>query len=232
MASNGLVMSEAWSFAWQEHNSRVHVMSCHIRTLPPTPPPPPHLTDSCWQPPCFIKCWHSECHDTYLRSPLSSPAPECQGWFWGRLMSDIWLTVFIEREREAKDKNVEVQCGGWGWDELEEGRMSASSPPGGFHLQQQDLEAQLMPEVYLSQSHWCTYCLKGCAPQVLLKFMASDVFVGVTAPSPFYLAGAKCNELKSFDLFFHSLAIIHAFSLRRCNYLLILICSGVYVTIY
>lgn len=27
--------------------------------------------------------------------------------------------------------------------------MSASSPPGGFHLQQQDLEAQLMPEVYL-----------------------------------------------------------------------------------
>lgn len=101
MTSNGLVMSQAWSLAWQEHYSRVHVMSCHIRTLSPVLFCPPtsstsDLTDSRWQPPCFTKCWHSECHDTYLHSPLSCPTSECQGRLSGRLTSDIWLTVFNE----------------------------------------------------------------------------------------------------------------------------------------
>ena len=140
-ASNGLVMSEAWSLAWQELYSRVDVMSCHIRTLspvltPPTPPPPSSdLTDSRWQPPCFTKCWHSECHDTYLCSPLSCPTPDCQGRFWGRLMSAIWRTV-SNRLRGKGQKGWRWRCL-WERCEIEEDGMSSPSPPGGFHLQQQ-----------------------------------------------------------------------------------------------
>lgn len=66
MASNGLVISQVWSLAWQEHYSRVHVMSCHIRTLSPIPPTS-DLVDSRWQPPCFTECWHSECHQHLSR---------------------------------------------------------------------------------------------------------------------------------------------------------------------
>lgn len=90
--------------AWPDKSTTVGCMSCpatsgHCHPFYSAPLPTSStsdLTDSRWQPPCFTKCWHSECHDTYLHSPLSCPTSECQGRLSGRLTSDIWLTVFNE----------------------------------------------------------------------------------------------------------------------------------------
>lgn len=105
--------------------------------------------------------------NAYLHSPLSCPTLECHGRFWGRLTSDICLTVWEARDKWWKNRARE-KIG----QRTEE--TSSRSPPGGFHLQQQRLQAQLGPELCLPlalQSVHCDASMKGCAHQVLVKFM-------------------------------------------------------------
>lgn len=115
MADNGLVRAEAWSFFWQEHYSRVHVMSCHIRTLSPIPhlrPPWSPLTAT-----MFHKCWHSGCRRhlsplafVLFHSAMSRPVLGC-------LMSHVWRTV-------TNGEGGKGQGAGWGtyrwrlWEEV------------------------------------------------------------------------------------------------------------------
>lgn len=83
--------------------------------------------------------------DTYLLSPLSCPTLECHGRFWGRLTSDICLTVFSGVR--GKGQIVEVQAERE--NRIEEEETSSFSPPAGFHLQQQRLQAQIRPDLCL-----------------------------------------------------------------------------------
>lgn len=114
MASNGLVMSGAWSSGWHEYYSRVHVMSCHIRTLSPISLPQTSLiaTDSHHVLPSVDTV---NAADTYLHSPLSCPALEWQGrvWSWkGALTSDLWLTAFNGVGRQTRETGT-GQTGEW-----------------------------------------------------------------------------------------------------------------------
>lgn len=100
---------------------------------------------------------------------------------------------------------------------------SAPSPPGGFHLQQQHLKAQLRAELCLPlilqsvQCH-CDAPMRGFAPQVLLKFMWCICRCDCLLPLD--LAGAKSSKLKTLDLFIHVWEIFNFFSFLWYNYLL------------
>lgn len=50
--------------AWPDKSTTVGCMSCPATSghCHQSPPPTSEFADSRWQPPCFIQCWHSECH--------------------------------------------------------------------------------------------------------------------------------------------------------------------------
>ena len=144
--------------AWPDKSTTVGCISCPA-TSGHCQPPPLDLTDSHWQPPCFTKCWHSECrHLSPLAFVLSHSGVARP--FLGCLTSAIWLTVFsgVRGKRTKKGPGM-----GERENKIEEGVRSAPSPPGGFNLQQQHLEAQLRPWVMpptdtpiILEPLWCT----------------------------------------------------------------------------
>lgn len=118
---------------------------------------------------------------------------------------------------------------GEGENKMEEKGTIPPSPPGRFPLQQQHLEAQFRPEFCLPltlqsvQSH-CEAPITGCAPQVLLKSVLWDVFVGVTISIPYIFSQTEVQWRPLSYSFIGNFSFI--FSSAKQLFAIRIICAG------